>query len=81
MYHHLLQLEVHYTRTFSEFLALFVESESISAFVVESNDTLAEKLLFAWKKEKERVSSLLLVDNSFEVLCDQVFQQFLPVDA
>ena len=36
--------------------------------------------LMAWKKKKERVSSLLLADDLFEVVCDQVFQKLLLVD-
>lgn len=81
MYHHLLLLEIHYTKAFAEILALFVELESIMVFAAEIAVTLAKNRLYAWEMKKERVSSLLLADNSFEVLCDQVFQQFFPVDA
>lgn len=74
-------LEVHYTRAYVENLALFVELMSIMVFAAELAVSLAKNRLYAWEMKKERVSSLLLVDDLFEVGCNQVFQKFLPVDA
>ena len=58
-----------------------VVSMFIMVFAAENAVTLAKNGLYAWEKEKERVSSLLLEDDLFEVLSDQVFQQFFPVNA
>ena len=80
MYHHLLILEVHYTRVFVENLALFVEIMSIMVFAAELAVSLAKNRLYSREMKKERVSSLLLADDLFEVGCNQVFQKFLPVD-
>ena len=80
MYHHLLMLEVHYTRVFVENLALFVEIMSIMVFAAELAVSLAKNRLYSREMKKERVSSLLLADDLFEVGCNQVFQKFLPVD-
>ena len=74
-------LEVHYTRTFAEVLALFVGLMSFIVFTAEIAVTLAKNRLYAWKMKKERVSSLLLAHDLFEVVCNQVFQQLLSVDA
>ena len=73
-------LEVHYTRAFAENLALFVELMSIMVFAAELAVSLAKNRLYAWEMKKERVSSLLLADDLFEVGCNQVFQKLLPVD-
>lgn len=48
-------------------------------FADETAVALAKNGLYVW--EKGRVSSLLLEVDSFEVVCDQVFQKLLPVDA
>ena len=74
-------LEVHYTRAFVENLALFVELMSIMVFAAELAVSLAKNRLYAWEMKKERVSSLLLADDLFEVGCNQVFQKLLPVDS
>lgn len=73
-------LEVHYTRAFIENLALFVELMSIMVFAAELAVSLAKNRLYAWEMKKERVSSLLLSDDLFEVGRNQVFQKLLPVD-
>ena len=73
-------LEVHYTRAFVENLALFVELMSIMVFAAELAVSLAKNRLYAWEMKKERVSSLLLSDDLFEVGRNQVFQKLLPVD-
>lgn len=73
-------LEVHYTRAFVENLAFFVELMSIMVFAAELAVSLAKNRLYAWEMKKERVSSLLLADDLFEVGCNQVFQKLLPVD-
>lgn len=52
----------------------------IMVFVAENAVTLAKNGLYAWEKEKERVSSPLLEDDLFEVVCNQVFQKLLPVN-
>ena len=50
-------------------------------FAAELAVSLAKNRLYSWEMKKERVSSLLWEDDLFEVVCDQVFQKLLPVDA
>ena len=49
-------------------------------FAAELAVSLAKNRLYSWEMKKERVSSLLLADDLFEVGCNQVFQKLLPVD-
>ena len=67
-------LEVHYTRVFVENLALFVELMSIMVFAAELAVSLAKNRLYSREMKKERVSSLLLALDLFEVVCNQVLQ-------
>ena len=53
----------------------------IGAAGIDAYVTLAKNGIYAREMKKERVSSLLLVGDLFEIGCDQVFQKLLPVDA